>query len=193
MMPVRWLTNRSRTRWSACKSSCSAVLVATNFIVGRCTASAIASASRKSFFCPPRIWAHVFRRHQPSGVAKRCEFAAQVMRANTGFHANQARRNVRQPCFHLATRPLLPQHDRTALIETNNVERVLADIDADHGNRSVKLLRHGVLLVFGAPCQLRLLAGPEHGRTIPLADIEGLKIPQCSSLLPRCHVLSFRS
>jgi hypothetical protein len=27
------------------------VLVATNFIVGRCTASAIASASRKSFFC----------------------------------------------------------------------------------------------------------------------------------------------
>ena len=28
-----------------------------------------------------------------------------------------------------------------------------------------------VLLVFGAPCQLPLLAGPEHGRTIPLADI----------------------
>jgi len=28
-----------------------------------------------------------------------------------------------------------------------------------------------VLLVFDAPCQLRLLAGPEHGRTIPLADI----------------------
>jgi hypothetical protein len=24
-----------------------------------------------------------------------------------------------------------------------------------------------VLLVFGAPCQLRLLAGQEHGRTIP--------------------------
>jgi hypothetical protein len=52
MMPVRCLTNRSRTRCSACKSSCSEVLVATNLIVGRCTASAIASASRKSFFCP---------------------------------------------------------------------------------------------------------------------------------------------
>ena len=49
---VRCLTSRSRTRCSACKSSWSAVLVATNFIVGRCTASAIASASRKSFFCP---------------------------------------------------------------------------------------------------------------------------------------------
>jgi hypothetical protein len=32
-----------------------------------------------------------------------------------------------------------------------------------------------VLLVFDAPCQLRLLAGPEHGRTIPLADIGELK------------------
>jgi hypothetical protein len=52
MIPVRWLTNRSRTRCSACRSSCSGVLVATNFIVGRWTASAIASASRKSFFCP---------------------------------------------------------------------------------------------------------------------------------------------
>jgi hypothetical protein len=41
IMPVRWLTSRSRTRCSACKSSCSAVLVATNFMVGRCTASAI--------------------------------------------------------------------------------------------------------------------------------------------------------
>jgi len=28
-----------------------------------------------------------------------------------------------------------------------------------------------VLLVFGAPCQLLSLAGQEHGRTIPLADI----------------------
>src|SRR5215472_1122338 len=37
-----------------------------------------------------------------------------------------------------------------------------------------------MLLVFGAPCQLPLLAGPEHGRTIPLADIEGTEIPQCS-------------
>src|SRR5262252_8489308 len=52
MMPVRWLTSRSRTRWRACKSSCSTVFVATNFMVGRCTASAIGSASWKSFFCP---------------------------------------------------------------------------------------------------------------------------------------------
>jgi hypothetical protein len=28
-----------------------------------------------------------------------------------------------------------------------------------------------VLLVLSAPCQLLVLAGPEHGRTIPLADM----------------------
>jgi hypothetical protein len=50
------------------------------------------------------------------------------------------------------------------------VERVLADIDANHGNCCIELLRHGVLLVFGTPRQLRLLVGQEHGRTIPLAE-----------------------
>src|SRR5213080_2552952 len=54
---------------------------------------------------------------------------------------------------------------------THDVERVLADIDADHGDRCVEFLRHGVLLVLSAPCQLLILAGPEHGRTIPLPDI----------------------
>ena len=39
MMPVRWLTNCSRTQCSACKSSCSTACITTNFFVGRCTAS----------------------------------------------------------------------------------------------------------------------------------------------------------
>jgi hypothetical protein len=56
--------------------------------------------------------------------------------------------------------------DRVARIVAHDVERVLADIDADHGDHG----RHGAFLVFGAPCQLRLLAGQEHRRTIPLAD-----------------------
>jgi hypothetical protein len=53
----------------------------------------------------------------------------------------------------------------------HDVERVLAEIDADYGDRAIGNLRHRVLLVFGAPCQLRLLAGQEHGRTIPLMDM----------------------
>src|SRR5260370_290937 len=88
-------------------------------------------------------------------------------------HADPTRTQIGERGLHLATRPLLPQHDGTALILANDVERVLADIDADHGDRGIGCLRHGVLLVFGAPCQLRLLAGQEHGRTIPLTGIGG--------------------
>ena len=70
----------------------------------------------------------------------------------------------------MAARPLLPQNNLSAAVLTYNVERVLTDIDADNGNPAV-LLRHGVLLVFGAPCQLRSLTGQEHGRTIPLPEV----------------------
>jgi hypothetical protein len=42
-----------------------------------------------------------------------------------------------------------------------------------------------VLLGFGAPCQLRLLAGPEHGRTIPLADVDLAEIAE-RDVMERC-------
>jgi hypothetical protein len=53
-----------------------------------------------------------------------------------------------------------------------DVERVLANIDASYGDCGVEFRRHSVLLVFGTPCQRNLLAGQEHGRTIPLAEVE---------------------
>src|SRR6516225_1632496 len=81
-----------------------------------------------------------------------------MMRADAGLHPNQARRQIGEPRFNLATRPLLPQHDRTAPIVAHDVERVLADIDADHGDCAIGFLRHGVLLVFATPAQLLSLA-----------------------------------
>jgi hypothetical protein len=48
------------------------------------------------------------------------------------------------------------------------MERVLADIDAHYGDRSFELLRHGMLLVLGAPCQLRSLAGQEQRPDHPI-------------------------
>src|SRR5437879_13679422 len=76
------------------------------------------------------------------------------------------------PRYHLASRPLLPQHDGTAVIMTHDVERVFADIDADHGDRCVEFLRHGVLLVLSAPCQLLVLAGPAPGPTSPVTGLK---------------------
>lgn len=49
-----------------------------------------------------------------------------------------------------------PQNvDGAARIVAHDVERVVSDMDADQGNRGFGCLRNGVLLVFGAPCQLR--------------------------------------
>jgi FAD dependent oxidoreductase len=95
----------------------------------------------------------------------------EVMRTDAGFHADQTRWHVGKACFNLATRPLLTQHDRTAAIEADDVERVLANIDTDYSDGVVEIVRHSVLLVPGAPCQLQSLAGQEHGRTIPLAEL----------------------
>jgi len=38
-----------------------------------------------------------------------------------------------------------------------------------------------VLLIFGAPSQLLVLEGLEHGRTIPLADIASLFFRRCEA------------
>jgi hypothetical protein len=56
-----------------------------------------------------RIGANVPRRHQPGIVAKPLELAAEMMRADAGFHANQTWRHIRKPCSYLAARPFLPQ------------------------------------------------------------------------------------
>ena len=109
----------------------------------RATASTVSAAICLRELGSPRevvllslaIGADIFGRHQPGIVTERCEFAAQVMCADAGFHIDQARRYIGEPRFHLFTRPFLPQHDGAAPIVAHDVERVLADIDADHGNR----------------------------------------------------------
>src|SRR4029450_1650336 len=88
-----------------------------------------------------------------------------MMRADAGLHPAQARRQVGKWRVDLATRPFLPEYDRTTPIVPYDVERILADIDADHGNCAARFLRHGVLL-FGAPSQASITGGagarPDH-------------------------------
>jgi hypothetical protein len=49
-------------------------------------------------------------------VAKGEELTAQMMSANAGLHADQARRHVGKTNHDLASRHLLTQHDRPALV-----------------------------------------------------------------------------
>src|SRR6185503_4576084 len=105
-------------------------------------------------------------------VAQRLKLAAEMMRTDAGLHADQAGWDIGKPCFHLAARPLLTQHNCAAIIEADDVERVLANIDADYRNRSPCCRRHGVLLVSGAPGQL--IAGGAGAR--PDHSISGLHL-----------------
>ena len=117
---------------------------------------------------------------QPSVVAKRLKSTTEMMRPDTGLHADQTEWHIGKPGLNLATWPLLPQDNLPACVLTDNVEGVFTDIDANNDNSGVDLLGHDVLLVFGAPCQLPSLARQEHGRTIPLADIDRTEIRQRS-------------
>ena len=74
------------------------------------------------------------------------------------------------PAFHVAVAKPVWAPQRAVLIVTHDVERVLADIDADYRNHSPCSRWHGVLLV-SAPLHSLSLAGHEHSRTIPLAEV----------------------
>ncbi len=64
-------------------------------------------------------------------IAERKKLPAQMVCPDTGFHANQARLQIRKTPLHLSARQHLPQNNRTLLVEADEVKRVLADVDAD--------------------------------------------------------------
>src|SRR5260370_3279578 len=92
------------------------------------------------------------------------------MRAEARLHADEARRQGAEARVDLAGRQLLAQNDGAHLVEADEVERILADVDADcrNGFKAGGLAWHRMLLVFAAPCQLCGWAGQEHGGSIPL-------------------------
>src|SRR6516165_7637639 len=91
---------------------------------------------------------HVLRRDQTHIVTKSCNLSCDKMRAGTGFHPDQAARDVAEPPSKLMTGYLLLQNNRTALVEPNQMERVLTNVDADRADGCWCLLRcaHRMLL-----------------------------------------------
>jgi hypothetical protein len=89
------------------------------------------------------------------------------------LHADEARCHVGEPSLDLTARQLLAQNDGALLVQADEVERVLANVDADcrNGFKASGLAWHGMLLVLAAPFQLCGWVGREHGGSIPLTDI----------------------
>src|SRR5208283_23376 len=76
-------------------------------------------------------------------MAKAVQIATEMMRADAGFHADQAGGDICKSSFNLATRPFLPQNNLAALVEADHMERVLADIDANDGDLIGGRVGHG--------------------------------------------------
>jgi hypothetical protein len=125
-------------------------------------------------------------------VAKRLKFATEMTRPAAGLHADQARRQVGKPGFHLATRPLLAQRQGSTPILADDVERILADINADHSDFAVEFLGHGVLLCLRCPLaslagwQGWSTAGPSHSRTHWALGGSGTSCLPLIATVPEC-------
>src|SRR5215467_5674150 len=111
------------------------------------------------------------------------------MGADTGLHANQAGREVGKPGFELAARELLAQNDGAALVEADEMECVLADVDAEDGDGVFRLARHGPGSLLGSAPRSTLGYCGEHRRSIPLADPAGAR-PLRRSNLPAAFARS---
>ncbi len=79
---------------------------------------------------------HILSRDEAYVVAEPLKLTADVVGAGTGFHADQAGWDISQALRELGSGELDAQHDGTALILTDEVEAVLAQIDAQGGDRS---------------------------------------------------------
>src|SRR5262245_17832916 len=86
----------------------------------------------------------VLRRDQAHVVSECLDLAGDVMRATTGLEPDQAALEVGKPACELTARNFGSQHDGATLIETDEVERGLANIDADRGDRTIRRFLTGV-------------------------------------------------
>src|SRR5262245_20627706 len=79
-------------------------------------------------------WLDVLRRDQTRIVTKRRKLSCDKMRAGTGLHPDHAARDIAEPASKLMTGDFLLQNNRTALVEPDQMERVLADVDPNRAD-----------------------------------------------------------
>jgi hypothetical protein len=105
-------------------------------------------------------------------MAERLKLSAQMVRANAGLHADQTRRQVGKPHNHLATGQFAAQNDVLGAIEPDEVEVVLANIDADRRHSICRFAGHGSCsFCYPHPKSQgasRSTVGPSHWRKSPL-------------------------
>src|SRR5262245_9196864 len=116
----------------------------------------------------------VLRRDQTHIVTERRQLSCDKMRAGTCFHPDQAARDIAEPASKLMPGDLLLQNNRTARVEPDQMERVLAAVDPTRADWIQCVLRcahrvHPELCVT-PPLPPSSRVGAGRGRAIPLPD-----------------------
>jgi hypothetical protein len=99
-------------------------------MVGRVAASAIASASRSSFFL--HVGPHVFRRHQPHLEAVVAQQATKVMGAPASLHRDHLRPQLRHDLADILSAHPPPHHDLSRAIKASKAANILAQVDPNN-------------------------------------------------------------
>src|SRR6516165_12585953 len=100
------------------------------------------------------------------------------MRPDARLHADQARWNIGEPRIDLAARQLMTQNDRAFVVETDDMECVLADVDADRGDDASagSCAWHGIAPDSRSPMQAFGCVRREHGGLHPISGHRRLRI-----------------
>src|SRR5690349_15597223 len=131
---VRALTNAWRARCKHSTLCCSAVLIGTKRMLGRATASQIASASATIVLVRLDVRLDELRGHQLYLVAQRLQLPRPMVRAAAGFHASQARRHIGEKRGYLIALELPLQHRLAPLIYAMHLDYVLCQIQPHRRN-----------------------------------------------------------
>src|ERR1700746_3352412 len=103
-------------------------------------------------------------------MAERTELASYIVRRHASFDSDQAPRHIGEPGCDPTAGNLLPQNDCPLVVEPDQMQGVLACVDANvMSDCSGCLMGHGDVLLVLLSHSERF--GGEHGRSIPFCDI----------------------
>ena len=95
------------------------------------------------------------------------QLAGHIVRCYACLHANQAWLHIRKPRRTSDVRDLFAQHYPSSYIEVNQVRCILAGIDTNGDDRSIRPARHCMVLLLDYPTSM-FARRREHGRSVPL-------------------------
>jgi hypothetical protein len=117
----------------------------------------------------------LLRQHHASIMTKCQQLAAEMTRSDTGLHPDQAPRHIGKTSLYLATRPLLSQHDRTAIIQGYDVERVLSNMMPTTAIAFCAVVAGIACSLSRTPAQLSCLRRRRHPAMSDIGPLLGVK------------------